>query len=148
MKNKTKKYLTGALMIMFFGVYLYNQHMSDSKQATVSSNLLSTAEKVKLLTKPLAGYRNGTYVGSNVDAYYGNVQVQATITNGRLTDVSFLNYPQDRNASLRRSDYAMPILKSEAIAAQTANVNTVSSATSTSEAFISSLASALSKASA
>jgi uncharacterized protein with FMN-binding domain len=91
-------------------------------------------------------YKDGEYTGDSVDAYYGNIQVKAVITNGALTDVIFLAYPQDRGNSIRVNNYAMPILKSEAIKAQSSNVNTVSGATDSSGAFKKSLASALAQA--
>jgi len=60
--------------------------------------------------------------------------------------VQFLQYPSDRNTSIRINSRAMPILKQEAISAQNANVNIVSGATDSSQAFQQSLASALSQA--
>jgi uncharacterized protein with FMN-binding domain len=91
-------------------------------------------------------YNDGTYVGDIADAYYGNVQVQVTISNSRITNVQFLDYPQDRNTSIRINSQAMPMLKQEAIAAQSANVNGVSGASATSAAFVESLTSALNQA--
>ncbi len=94
-------------------------------------------------TKPTGQYRDGTYTGDSTDAYYGNVQVQVVVSGGKITDVQFLDHPQDRNRSIAINNYAMPILSSEAIQAQNANVNAVSGATATSGAFIQSLSSAL-----
>ena len=91
-------------------------------------------------------WKNGTFIGNSIDAYYGNVRVSATISGGKLTNVTFLDYPRDRQTSLQKSNRAMPILKSEAIAKQSAKVNTVSGATYTSKAFIKSLSSALTQA--
>lgn len=88
-------------------------------------------------------YKDGKYVGSVADAYYGNIQVQAVITSGKLADVVFLQYPSDRSTSVEINTEAMPYLKSEAIKAQSANVNTVSGASDSSQAFRQSLASAL-----
>lgn len=88
-------------------------------------------------------YRDGAYTGDVVDAYYGNVQVKAVITGGKITDVVFLDHPQDRDRSIMINNYAMSNLKSEAIKAQSSNVDVVSGATATSQAFIQSLASAL-----
>lgn len=95
---------------------------------------------------PKGQYVDGTYIGSVADAYYGNIQVQAVISGGKLTDVIFLQYPNDRGHSVSINNYAMPILKSEAIQAQSAQVNSVSGASDTSAAFQESLASALSQA--
>ncbi|HEX8993791.1 MAG TPA: FMN-binding protein [Candidatus Paceibacterota bacterium] len=88
----------------------------------------------------------GTYTGDVADAYYGNVQVSATVACGKITDVAFLQYPNDRSTSRQINSYAMPILRQEAIAAQSANVDAVSGATHTSQAFVESLSSALTKA--
>lgn len=92
-------------------------------------------------------YKNGEYTGDIFDALYGNIQVKVVIDGGKITDVQFLDYPQDRKTSIEINTNAMPILKSEAISAQNANVDIVSGATATSEAFIQSLHSALNKAS-
>lgn len=91
-------------------------------------------------------YNDGEYIGNSADAYYGYIQVKAVITNGKLADVIFLDYPHDRSTSARINSRAMPILIQEAIAAQSANVNGVSGASATSPAFVESLTSALSQA--
>ena len=92
---------------------------------------------------PIAMYQDGTYTGNSVDAYYGFIQVRATISGGKLTNVSFLDYPQDRSTSRMINGQAMPILAAEAIRAQSANVDIVSGATDSSIAFRDSLGSAL-----
>ena len=91
-------------------------------------------------------YKDGSYTGDSADAYYGNIQVEAVISGGKITDVQFLDYPQDRNTSVRINTYAMPRLRQEAIQAQSANVNTVSGASDSSGAFRQSLSSALAQA--
>lgn len=88
-------------------------------------------------------YKNGSYIGSITNAYYGSVQVNAIIQNGAISDVQFLQYPSDRSTSRYINSQAMPLLKQEAIQAQNAQVNGVSGATFTSQAFIQSLSSAL-----
>lgn len=91
-------------------------------------------------------YADGTYTGSAEDAYYGLVQVEAIIQGGKLTDVQFLQYPNDRRTSQMINAQATMALKQEAIQAQSANVDVVSGATDTSAAFQQSLASALAQA--
>lgn len=91
-------------------------------------------------------YKNGTYTGSVVDAYYGNVQVRVVISGGEIVDVQFLDYPQDRRNSVRINSRAMPYLISEAITLQDFNVDTVSGASFTSAAYRKSLSSALAQA--
>lgn len=90
-------------------------------------------------------YKDGAFVGDPADAYYGNIQVKIMVAGGKITDLQFLDYPKDRNTSVFINSQAMPLLKSEAIQAQSAQVNIVSGATDTSYAFINSLKSALSK---
>ena len=91
-------------------------------------------------------YKDGTYTGSTADAFYGNIQVQVTIAGGKISDVQFLQYPNDRGTSIMINTQAMPYLKQEAIAAQSANVDIVSGATDSSQAFRQSLQSALDQA--
>lgn len=91
-------------------------------------------------------YKDGTYVGSLADAFYGYVKVQAVVSGGKLSDVQFLSYPNDRGTSVEINRQAMPYLTQEAIAVQSANVNIISGATQTSEAFRQSLSIALAQA--
>ena len=96
--------------------------------------------------QPSGQYKNGTFTGQAADAFYGNVQVAAVISGGKLTDVQILQYPSDRGHSAQLSQMALPQLRSEAIAAQSASVQIISGATDTSQAFGQSLQSALSQA--
>jgi len=91
-------------------------------------------------------YKNGEYVGAEVDAFYGLVQVKATIQNGQIASVDFVEFPTDRRTSRQINSQAVPWLKTEALQAQSAHVNIISGATLTSEAFIMSLQSALNSA--
>jgi len=94
------------------------------------------------------GYKDGQYDGQVVDAYYGYVQVKAVVQSGKIADVQFLEWPNDRRTSVRINNIAMPYLISEAIQAQSAQVDVISGATLTSEAFAQSLQSALESATA
>ncbi len=117
-----------------------------SANKTVASQPAPKPTPPVAVKKPAGRYADGTYAGSPADAFYGTIQVQAIVQNGVLADVQFLQYPNDRNTSIRVNSRAMPILKQEAISAQSANVNIVSGATDSSQAFQQSLASALSQA--
>ena len=85
-------------------------------------------------------------MGSVADAHWGYIQVKAIIQKGKIADVQFLQYPNDRNRSVMINEYADPQLTSEAIQAQNANVDIITGATDSSEAFIQSLSDALSQA--
>ncbi len=96
-----------------------------------------------VLKKSAGQYVDGSYTGSPADAYYGAVQVEAVVRNGQLADVKFLQYPNSHSTSVFINQQAMPYLVQEAIQAQNANIDGVSGATFTSQAFVQSLASAL-----
>jgi uncharacterized protein with FMN-binding domain len=93
-----------------------------------------------------AGFADGTYTGPAVDAYYGVVQIQAIVQGGQLIGLNALQYPSDRRTSIAINRQALPMLRDEAVAAQRANVDIITGATLTSEAFIRSLDGALGKA--
>jgi uncharacterized protein with FMN-binding domain len=77
---------------------------------------------------------------------YGDVQVRVTLNGSQIVDVQALQLPQDRSRSARISDAAGPILRREALHAQSANIDLVSGATYTSESYAESLQGALDKA--
>jgi uncharacterized protein with FMN-binding domain len=89
-------------------------------------------------------YNDGEFVGKPVDTNWGAVQVKAVVHDGSLTDVQFMQYPYHRRRSAEISSWALPALRSEAIRAQSAQVDMVSQATITADGFQQSLATALS----
>ena len=93
-----------------------------------------------------SGLTDGAYRGPVVDAYYGLMQIEAVIQNGRLATVHVLRYPSDRRTSVYINRQALPMLRDEVISAQSARVDIVSGATLSSRAFIQSLGAALDKA--
>ncbi len=93
------------------------------------------------------GFKDGQYTGTSFDAFYGNVQVKVTVKSGKISDVQFLDYPRERGESVQINSYATPLLRQEAMTAQSAQVDIVSGATQTSLGFRKSLQSALSQAS-
>ncbi|AJE39806.1 MULTISPECIES: FMN-binding protein [Streptomyces] len=85
----------------------------------------------------------GTVTGEQVQTRYGPVQVRITLRNGRLTEVTAVALPRDNPRDREISGYAVPRLTREALAAQSAEIDTVSGATYTSEGYRRSLQSAL-----
>lgn len=132
----------------FFLLVFFRNIARGDKQPVITSSDLGPINTPAPNTSNATsrGYKNGTYRGSVVDAYYGNIQVQVQITGGRITDVTFLQYPNDNGTSRFINSQAMPMLKSEAIQAQNAQVNIISGASDSSMAFQQSLADALSQA--
>lgn len=121
---------------------------SSSSSATATPSTETPPATVTPGTTATSGslYKDGSYTGSVADAQWGVVQVKAVIKSGKITDVQFLQYPNDRNRSIYINSIADPQLSSEAIQAQSANVDIVTGATDSSEAFIQSLSDALSQA--
>lgn len=88
----------------------------------------------------------GTFTGNSVSTQYGSVQVQVVVANGKITDVKALHLTDDGGRSVQISNSAAPILRSEVLSSQSARVSTVGGATYTSDAYLSSLQSALDQA--
>jgi len=115
-------------------------------QASATPRVESTVAPTPQPTIAPGKYKNGTYTGSVADAFYGNIQVQAVISGGKITDVIFLQFPNDNRTSQYVNSQADPMLKQEAIQVQSAQVDTISGASASSQAFRQSLADALSQA--
>ncbi len=89
---------------------------------------------------------DGTWTGASVDTRFGPVQVQVTIAGGAITDVSAIHLTDHDGKSIQISNRAAPLLRDEVLAAQSADVRIISGATYTSQAYLSSLQSALDQA--
>lgn len=140
--NKMWKFLLSLVTVLVFVVYILESRKPQQSITTPSAGIVS------LTPSPQAALslKDGSYTGDVTDAYYGNVQIRATISSGKITNVEFLQYPNDRSTSVAINSQAMPLLKQEAISAQTAQVDIVTGATQTSMAFKASLQSALNQA--
>lgn len=155
-----KKFVVAVFIVGAFILYSFWYHsnavaLEPTNSTTASSASSSTSATptngaspttVAAGTSGSGSYKDGTYIGSVADATWGNIQVKAVIQNGKITSVQFLQYPNDRNRSIMINSYADPQLSSEAIQAQSANVDIVTGATDSSQAFIQSLSDALSQA--
>lgn len=87
---------------------------------------------------------SGTFTGPSVFVQYGNVQVQITVVNGRITDAQAIVAPSGKNS--RYTNMALPVLKKETLAAQSANIQGASGASYTSYGWYKSLQGALAQA--
>ena len=86
-----------------------------------------------------------TIQGPAVDMRWGPVQVTIIVKGKVLTDVQ-ATAPTERSRSAFINNQAIPILRQEALQAKTANIDLLSGATMTSEAFAQSLQAALTQA--
>jgi uncharacterized protein with FMN-binding domain len=101
-----------------------------------------TPERTTAAPRPAGG----PVAGQSVFAQYGYVQVAVTVKNGRLVDVVALELPNIEPRSEQLNIRAEPQLRRSALAAQSADIDTVSGATYTSDGYRASLQSALDRA--
>ncbi|MDZ4089707.1 MAG: FMN-binding protein [Arthrobacter sp.] len=94
-------------------------------------------------TAGAAAQAAGTYAGSVVQTRFGAVQVQITVKAGAITDVAALQLTDDDRKSVQISNRVAPLLRAAVIKAQSAQVQTISGATVTSDAYLTSLQAAL-----
>jgi uncharacterized protein with FMN-binding domain len=127
---------------------------SATPTATASSNsnsgAVATADPTPTATKttaapaPISKGVTGTFTGPTVNVNYGNVQVQITVKEGKIIDATALQAPSGRND--RWTNMALPILKKQTLAAQSASIQGASGASYTSYGWYTSLQGALAKA--
>lgn len=94
-------------------------------------------------TTSSSGLADGTFTGDVSTNRWGDVQVQITVADGAITDVTVLEYPDEDGKSVRINQQALPTLISETLTAQSSDVDTVSGATYTSESYRASLQTAI-----
>lgn len=114
---------------------------SGAAPSTVPSAAPSTAPSG---TSTTSGAR--TVAGQTAQTRWGPVQVQITVTGGKITAVSLLQVPSSNGRDAEINDVAVPVLTQETLQAQSAQIDSVSGATYTSQGYISSLQSALDQA--
>ena len=84
-----------------------------------------------------------TVDGASEMTRYGVVQVRVVIANGAITDVTALQYPQSEREDIKINSKAVPLLRAQVLAAQSAKIDGVSGATFTTDGYVTSLQSAL-----
>jgi uncharacterized protein with FMN-binding domain len=104
---------------------------------------IDTAAPTVAPAKPVGGV-TGSFTGSVANTRYGPVQVKITVENGKIVDAQAVQAPSGSND--RYTQKAVPVLRQQTIAIQSANVQGVSGASFTSYGWYQSLASAISKA--
>lgn len=95
---------------------------------------------------PSASGTSGTFQGASASTPFGEVQVEVTVDAGRITEVTPVHLTDRDRRSERISAEAAPLLREEVLAAQSAQVDTISGATYTSEGYLTSLQSAIDEA--
>jgi uncharacterized protein with FMN-binding domain len=117
-----------------------------TKKATAAATAAASATIEPAPPAPAASTTavSGTFTGPSVNVNYGNVQVQITVVNGRITDAVAVKAPSGKND--RYTNMSVPTLKQQTLAAQSANIKGVSGASYTSYGWFTSLQGALAQA--
>jgi uncharacterized protein with FMN-binding domain len=161
-----KRIVTWFLSTLSIVVLLFGYHTSTSGSVTATPQTVITSGGKT--TTATSGGTNGngtsgngsggsnatakpaaqtkTVTGSTVNTRWGPVQVQLTVSGGKITDVAMLQYPNGNGTDQQISSYALPILMQATVDAQSANIDMVSGATYTSTGYLQSLQSAIDQA--
>lgn len=95
---------------------------------------------------PSASSGTRTVTGAAADTRWGPVQVKITVSGSKITAVDLVQVPSENGRDVEINSYAVPVLTQETLTAQSAQIDTVSGATVTSEGYLTSLQSALDQA--
>ena len=157
---------TVTVVVLLFG-YHTSTNTSTSTAATAAGSTVPGAPAVPTTTpptsappdpsaspSPTSGSRSSgssssvtqTFTGDSTSTRWGPVQVEITVTDSRVTDVSVPVSPSGNQRDVEINDRALPVLVQETLAAQSADIDMVSGATVTSDGYLTSLQSALDQA--
>ncbi len=89
---------------------------------------------------------SGTFTGQAIETQFGPVQVEITVSGGKVTKSVVTQVPWNDRRDQEINSYAVPILNDEVVQAQSAGIDMISGATYTSDGYIQSLQSALDQA--
>ena len=128
------------MLVLLFGYRTSLSATGTPTKAAVASAPSTAAEDAG----NVAG--GSTFTGDAVNTRFGPVQVQITVSGGKITDVQVVQYPTRDHRDQEINSRAVPILIDETTSAQSANIDMVSGATITSEAYLDSLQSAIDQA--
>lgn len=115
-----------------------NSNTNESAASTQDNSLPTSSNSAQ------SSSISGEFTGAPINVGYGIVQVKISVANGKITDAVAIQAPSGRND--RWTNYALPILKQQTLAAQSDAISGASGASYTSYGWYKSLQSALTKA--
>jgi uncharacterized protein with FMN-binding domain len=134
---------TVTVVVLLFG---YRTSLAGPLASTRATVTPSTAPAASAGSAAGAAPSARTVTGPVVQTRWGPVQVQVTVSGGKLTDVSVLQSPSGNPRDQEINAYALPILVQDTLDAQSADIDMVSGATVTSDGYLQSLQGALDQA--
>jgi uncharacterized protein with FMN-binding domain len=133
---------TTTVLVLLFS---YHTSTSSTNSAAADSSVVAPVGSSATTTGG-ASSSSSTYTGDSASTRWGPVQVQISVANGTVTDVSVIDYPSGNGKDQQINARALPVLVQETLEAQSADIDMVSGATVTSEGYLESLQSALDQA--
>ncbi len=135
-------------------VLLFSYHTSTSSTLASAKTPVTSAQAVVPATKKSTttttssggGGTAQTFAGDAVDTRYGPVQVQITVTGGKVTAAQTLQVPMEDRHDQEINSQAVPVYNGEVVDVQSAQIDVVSGATVTWGGYTQSLQSALDQA--
>ena len=118
-------------------------------QTQTSATPVPTSTKQSATPAPTSTKQSAatkTVDGDAVDTRWGPVQVQISVTGRKISSVQVLQAPNENRRDIEINNTALPILHDEAMSAQSAQIDSVSGATYTSDGYTQSLQSAIDRA--
>jgi uncharacterized protein with FMN-binding domain len=123
------------LCLLTAGIVVWNKkEQMDNDDAPIVAKPTSSTPAP---SSAAAQYKDGSYTSDVVqtDRGFGPLQIKLVVSGGKISDVQFLQFPNKPGHTTEVSNAALPLLKQETITAQSAQVDIVTGATQTSEAF-------------
>ncbi|MGN6610487.1 MAG: FMN-binding protein [Angustibacter sp.] len=150
-RGVSRRRLLGAAGATAFGItalFVYptsrGASLATGSSAASPVGLAGTAPSASGATSGSGGsVTGGTFTGDTVQTRWGPVQVQITVSGGKITAADVVQVPQGNPRDQEINSYAVPVLNSEVVQAQSAQIDTVSGATVTSDGYLQSLQSAI-----
>ena len=118
---------------------------SGTPSASSASSASAAASPAASAPAPAAAGAVRSAGGQMVQFGYGELNVRVTVHGSHITGISVTDLQTAEPTSQQISEQAIPMLRSEVLSAQSANVNGISGATFTSQAYVQSVQAALDK---
>jgi uncharacterized protein with FMN-binding domain len=122
------------------------EQLNNSTPSSTDSGSSGTSSTGSSGSSGSSSSASKTYAGDAVQTQFGPVQVQITVSDGTITKSEVLQVPWNNGRDQEINSQAVPILNSEAVQSQSAQIDMVSGASFTSNGYISSLQSAIDQA--
>ena len=122
------------------------EQLNNSTPSSTDSGSSGTSSTGSSGSSGSSSSASKTYAGDAVQTQFGPVQVQITVSDGTITKSEVVQGPWGNGRDQVINSQAVPILNSEAVQSQSAQIDMVSGASFTSNGYATSLQSAIDRA--